>query len=67
MGVVLRWAVTVAGSLACFGGCWGGLAAERVLDTGSQVGIASIPLVVVLTVLGELPGLQYWPRPRLLR
>ena len=52
MGVVSRWVVAVGGSLACFGGCWGGLAAERVLDTGSQVGIASVPLVVVLTVLG---------------
>lgn len=52
MGVGSRWLVAVAGSLMCFGGCWSGLAAERVLDTGSQVGIASVPLVVVLTVLG---------------
>jgi hypothetical protein len=44
--------VAVLASLACFGGCWAGLAAERVLDTGSQVGVASVPLVVVLTVLG---------------
>jgi hypothetical protein len=42
----------VAVALACFGGCWAGLAAGRVLDTGSQVGIASVPLVVVLAVLG---------------
>jgi tetratricopeptide (TPR) repeat protein len=47
-----RWAVAVADALACFGGCWGGLAAGRVLDTGSQVGIASVPLVIVLTVVG---------------
>jgi hypothetical protein len=52
MGAVERWLIAVTGSLGCFGGCWAGLAAERVLDTGSQVGIASVPLVVVLTVLG---------------
>lgn len=52
MGAVSRWAVAVASSLACFGACWAGLAAGRVLDTGSQIGIASVPLVVVLTVLG---------------
>lgn len=52
MGMVSRWVVAVVSSLACFGGCWSGLAAERVLDTGSQVGIASVPLVVLLTVLG---------------
>jgi hypothetical protein len=47
-----RWGVAVAAAMACFGGCWAGLAVERVLDTGSQVGVASVPLVVVLTVLG---------------
>jgi tetratricopeptide (TPR) repeat protein len=52
MGMVSRWVVAVAGSLACFGGCWGGLAVGRVLDTGSQVGVAAVPLVVVMTVLG---------------
>ena len=52
MGVMSRWVIAVAGSLACFGGCFGGLAAERLLDTGSQVGLASVPLVVVLTVTG---------------
>ncbi len=52
MGAGSRWLVAVAAALACFGGCWAGLAAERVLDTGSQVGVASVPLVVVLTVLG---------------
>ena len=57
MGVASRWVVTVAGSLACFGGCWGGLAAGRLLDTGSQVGVASVPLVVVLSVLGYWAGL----------
>ena len=52
MGAGSRWLVAVVAALACFGGCWAGLAAERVLDTGSQVGVASVPLVVVLTVLG---------------
>lgn len=52
MGAGSRWGVAVVAALACFGACWAGLAAERVLDTGSQVGIASVPLLVVLTVLG---------------
>ena len=52
MAAGLRWLVAVAAALACFGGCWAGLAGARVLDTGSQVGVASVPLVVVLTVLG---------------
>ena len=52
MSASSRWLVAVAAALACFGGCWAGLAAERVLDTGSQVGVASVPLVVVLTTLG---------------
>ena len=52
MGAGSRWLVAVAASLACFGGCWGGLADGRVLDTGSQVGVASVPLVVGLAVLG---------------
>jgi len=42
----------VAAALACFAVCWTGLALERVLDTGSQVGVASVPLVVALAVLG---------------
>ncbi len=48
----MRWLVAVLAALAGFGGCWLGLAAERVMDTGTQVGVASVPLVVVLTVLG---------------
>ena len=52
MGTGSRWGMAVTAALACFGGCWAGLAASRVLDTGSQVGVASVPLVVVLTVLG---------------
>lgn len=52
MGTGRRWLVAVLAALAGFGGCWLSLALERVWDTGSQVGIASVPLVVVLTVLG---------------
>jgi hypothetical protein len=52
VGAWMRWLVAVLAALAGFGGCWLGLAAERVMDTGSQVGVASVPLVVVLTVLG---------------
>jgi tetratricopeptide (TPR) repeat protein len=52
VGASSRWLVAVLAALACFGGCWAGLAMARVLDTGSQVGVASVPLVVVLTVLG---------------
>jgi hypothetical protein len=52
MGPGSRWLVAVLSALGAFAGCWIGLAAERVLDTGSRVGVASVPLVVVLTVLG---------------
>lgn len=52
MGAGPRWLVAVAAALACFGGCWAGLAGAQVLDTGSQVGVASVPLVVALTVPG---------------
>jgi hypothetical protein len=52
MGSGSRWLVAVLSALAAFGGCWIGLAAEQLLDTGSQVGVASVPLVVVLTTLG---------------
>jgi hypothetical protein len=52
VGVRSRWLVAVLTALVFFGGCWTGLALARVLDTGSQVGIASVPLVVVLAVLG---------------
>jgi tetratricopeptide (TPR) repeat protein len=56
MGVVSRWTAAVASSLVCFGGCWAGLAAERVLNTGSQVWVASVLSLVVLTVLGLWAG-----------
>ena len=49
---VLRWLVAVGAALAGFGACWAGLAGARVLDTGSQVGISAVPLVVLLAVLG---------------
>jgi hypothetical protein len=45
--------VAVAAALAGFGGCWSGLAAAQALDTGSQVGIASVPLVTVLGAWAE--------------
>ena len=48
----MRWLVAVLAALAGFGGCWLGLAGARVMDTGTQVGVASVPLVVVLTMLG---------------
>ena len=52
MGAGWRWLVAVVAALACSGGCWAGLAAARVLDTGSQIGLAAVPLAVVLAVLG---------------
>ena len=52
MGAGMRWLVAVLAALAAFGGCWLGLAAGRVWDTGAQVGVASVPLVVLLGVLG---------------
>ncbi len=52
MGARSRWLVTVGGALACFGACWAGLAVERVWDAGVQVGVAAVPLVVVLAVAG---------------
>ena len=52
MGPGSRWGVAVTGSLACFGGCWAGLAGAHVLDTGTQVGVAAVPLALVLAVLG---------------
>ena len=52
MGPGRRWLVAVGAALGCFGGCWAGLAAEQVLDTGTRVGVASVPLVVILAVLG---------------
>ena len=52
MGVSSRWIAAVVAALLCFGGCWTGLAIEKTLDTGSQVGVSSVPLVVVLAVMG---------------
>jgi tetratricopeptide (TPR) repeat protein len=52
MGVVSRWTAAVASSLVCFGGCWTGLAAERVLDTGPRIWTALVLSLLVLTVLG---------------
>ena len=49
---VVRWLVAIGVALAGFGGCWLGLAAAREMDTGAQVGVASVPLVVALAVLG---------------
>jgi hypothetical protein len=47
-----RWLVAVAFALACFGACWAGLALTRVGDTWVQVGMASVPLVVILAAQG---------------
>ena len=52
MGAGRRWLVAVLAALAAFGGCWLALALEDVLDTGAQVGVASVPLVVLLAALG---------------
>ncbi len=51
-GTGKRWVITLLASLAGFGGCWVGLAAARVLDTGSQIGVASVPLVIGLAIGG---------------
>jgi hypothetical protein len=48
----LRWLVAVMVALAAFGACWLGLEASHVLDTATDVGISSVPLVVLLAVLG---------------
>lgn len=50
-GPAVRWLVVAAGALAVFFGCWGGLAAARVADTGTEVGIAAVPLTVALAIL----------------
>jgi CHAT domain len=47
----VRWLVVVAGALAAFFGCLGGLAAARVADTGTDVGIAAAPFAVALAIL----------------
>ena len=52
----MRWLVAVWIALAGFGACWLGLAIAHVMDTGTQVGVASVPLVVLLTVLGAWAG-----------
>jgi tetratricopeptide (TPR) repeat protein len=56
MGVMWRWAVAAGGSLACFGACWAGLALGHVWDAGTQLGVAAVPLVVGLAVLGAWAG-----------
>ena len=52
MGAWSRWLVAIACSLACFGACWVGLALAHVGDTVVQVGVASVPLVVILAAQG---------------
>jgi hypothetical protein len=52
VGAWSRWLVAVACSLACFGACWVGLALAHVGDTVVQVGVASVPLVVILAAQG---------------
>jgi hypothetical protein len=42
----------MASSAVCFGGCWAGLAAERVLNAGSQIWTALVLSLLVMTVLG---------------
>ena len=51
-GAGVRSRLAVGSRANVFRGCWAGLAAGRVPDTGSQVGIAAVPLAVVLAVLG---------------
>ncbi len=46
-----RWLVTTLAAMAAFGGCWLGLALARVWDAGAQIGVSSVPLVVLLAVL----------------
>lgn len=57
-----RWFLAVAVALACFMLCWAGLAAGRVLDSGSQIGLAAVPLVVVLAVMGAWAERDEEPR-----
>ena len=53
MGAGVRWVTAIAVALGLFGACWGGLAAEAPsVDMGTDVGLASVPLAVALTVLG---------------
>jgi hypothetical protein len=50
--VGVRWLLAVGASLTGFAACWLGLAIAHTMDTGTQVGLASVPLAVVLTVVG---------------
>ena len=53
MGVWARWAVAVVTALALFGGCWLAIAlAAPSLDTGTDIALGSVPLVIALAVLG---------------
>jgi hypothetical protein len=46
------WLIAVGGALAGFAACWVGLAIAHEMNTGTQVGVASVPLAVVLAGLG---------------
>jgi hypothetical protein len=48
----VRWLIAVVGALTGFAVCWAALAVARVMDTGTQVGLASVPFAMVLAVLG---------------
>src|ERR1700685_3965 len=53
MGAGARWVTAVGVALGLFGACWTGLAeGARSVDTGTDVGLASVPLAVALAVLG---------------
>lgn len=52
LGARTRWLVAAVCSLACFVACWVGLALAHVGGTVVQVGVASVPLVVILAAQG---------------
>lgn len=48
----VRWSVTIAASVAVFGGCsWRLEAAVSKIDTGAAVGLAAAPFTLAPTVL----------------
>jgi len=47
-----RWLVTVTVALVWFGICWLVLAVIDWQDTGTEVGVSAVPLVISLAVLG---------------
>jgi len=51
MSRVMRWLVGLVAALVAFGGCWAGLEATNALDRPDAIGVAAVPLVILLAVV----------------